>query len=258
MSAVSARHGHEANTRRTAGYAVGAFGLSLAGNVGHVGLTMWEAWPVPGPVVAGKVAIAAVGPALIGAGLELANRRPPAVSGGRVLPVVGTWRDFPVIGYLAMMVIGFALSFDHLRSLSELVGVPGWASWLIPVGIDLAAFSVTLDHAQSKRALDRLDAAALEADAARARRDARRAERDRGQGRADVGGSTRRPALAAVAGGSKVDQAAAWLTANGVDTPTAEAVAGLGWVGDDGDRKAIQRARRRLRDQKQARSEAVS
>jgi hypothetical protein len=227
-----------------------AFGLSLAGNVGHVALTTWQDWPMPGPVVAGKVAIAAVGPGLIGAGLELANRRPPAVVGERSLPVIGQWRDFPVAGYLAMMVIGFALSFDHLRSLSELVGVPGWASWLIPVGIDLAAFSVTLDHAQSKRALDRLDAEDLEVEAARVRREARRAEQlDRGQGRSDVGGSTRqRPTLAAVAGGSKVDQAASWLRANGAETPTGEVAAGLGWAGDDGDRKAIQRARRRLRD----------
>ncbi|MEM9654012.1 MAG: DUF2637 domain-containing protein [Actinomycetota bacterium] len=259
MSAVAIRHGHEANTRRTAAYAAAAFGLSLAGNVGHVALTTWEAWPVPGPVVAGKVAIAAIGPALIGAGLELANRRPPAVVGERELPLIGTWRDFPVIGYLAMLVIGFALSFDHLRSLSELVGVPGWASWLIPVGIDLAAFSVTLDHSQSKRALDRLDADELEADAAEARRAARRAERvDRDQGRAHVGSSTRRPALAAIAGGSKVDQAAAWLQANGIDTSTADAVTGLGWAGTDGDRKTVQRARKRLREQQATNNEAVS
>ncbi len=258
MSAVAVRHGHEANTRRTAAYAAAAFGLSLAGNVGHVALTTWETWPVPGPLVAGKVTIAAIGPALIGAGLELANRRPPAVVGDRDLPVVGRWRDFPVVGYLAIMVIGFALSFDHLRSLSELVGVPGWASWLIPVGIDLAAFSLTLDHSQSKRALDRLDVEDLEADAARARREARRAERvDRGQGRAHVGSSTRRPALAAIAGGSKVDQAATWLAANNIEAAIDEALAGLGWAGDKGDRKAIQRARKRLRDQHASDSEAV-
>jgi hypothetical protein len=258
MTTVAIRHGHEANTRRTAAYAAAAFGLSLAGNVGHVALTTWEAWPIPGPVVAGKVAIATIGPALIGAGLELANRRPPAATTARELPIVGTWRDFPVVGYLAMMAIGFALSFDHLRSLSELVGVPGWASWLIPVGIDLAAFSVTLDHAQSKRALDRLDAEALEAAAAQSRREAKRVERsDRDQGRAHIGGSTRRPALAAIAGGSKVDQAGAWLLANGIDTTTAEVITGLGWTGDDGDRKAIQRARKRLRDQATNNSEAV-
>lgn len=247
MSSVSERHGHAANTRRTAIYAAGAFGLSLVGNVGHVALTTWETWPLPWPVVAGKAAIATIGPGLIGAGLELANRRPPAVVGERLLPVVGTWRDFPVVGYLVMMAIGFALSFDHLRSLSELVGVPGWASWLIPVGIDLAAFSVTLDHAQSKRALDRLDAEDLEADAMRARRDARRSVTDRDQGRANVGGSTRRPALA-TSGGSKIDQAAAWLTANGPETPTPQVVDGLGWRGDVGDRKAVQRARKRVRD----------
>lgn len=255
MSSVGIRHGHEANTRRTATYAAGAFGLSLAGNVGHVALTTWQVWPVPGPVVAGKIAIAAIGPALIGAGLELANRRPPAVIGGRDLPAIGRWRDFPVVGYLAMMIIGFTLSFDHLRSLSELVGVPGWASWLIPVGIDLAAFSVTLDHAQSKRALDRLDVEDLEAEVAQARRQAKRTERDRDQGRAHVRSSTRRPALATIAGGSKVDQAATWLTANGIEAAIDEALAGLGWAGDEGDRKAIQRARKRLRDQ-QARSAA--
>ncbi|MEM9652491.1 MAG: DUF2637 domain-containing protein [Actinomycetota bacterium] len=259
MTAVAIRHGHEANTRRTAAYAIGAFGLSLAGNVGHVALTTWADWPVPWPVVAGKVAIAAIGPALIGAGLELANRRPPAVVGDRDLPMIGTWRDFPVVGYLAMMAIGFALSFDHLRSLSELVGVPSWASWLIPIGIDLAAFSVTLDHSQSKRALDRLDAEDLEAEAGRARREAKRAEReDRDQGRTHAGGSTQRPALAAIAGGSKIDQAANWLTANGLDAPTEHVVAGLGWSGDDGDRKAVQRARRRLRDQPTNEAEAVS
>ena len=259
MTGISIRHGHEANTRRTAAYAVGAFGLSLAGNVGHVALTTWEAWPTPWPVVIGKAAIAAIGPALIGAGLELANRRPPTIVGDRELPLVGTWRDFPVVGYLAMMAIGFALSFDHLRSLSELVGVPGWASWLIPVGIDLAAFSVTLDHSQSKRALDRLDADDLEADAARARRQAKQAEReDRDQGRAPAAGSTRRPALAAIAGGSKIDQAAAWLGANGLDTPTPQVLAGLGWTGDDGDRKAVQRARKRLREQDADDVEAVS
>ncbi|MEM7272665.1 MAG: DUF2637 domain-containing protein [Actinomycetota bacterium] len=245
MTAVSTRHGHEMNTRRTAAYAIAAFSLSLAGNVGHVSLTTWNDWPMPWPVVSGKVAIAAIGPALIGAGLELANRRPPAVPGDRPLPVIGTWRDFPVVGYLAMMAIGFALSFDHLRSLSELVGVPGWASWLIPVGIDLAAFSVTLDHAQSKRALDRLDAERLEAEAARARRDARRESRS--QGRLSEG-STPRPALAAVTGGSKVDQASDWLRRHGTETPTSTVIAGLGWAGNDGDRKAVQRARRRLRD----------
>lgn len=259
MTAVALRHGHEANTRRTAAYAVGAFGLSLAGNVGHVALTNWSEWPVPWPVVVGKVAIAAIGPALIGAGLELANRRPPAATFGRALPVIGTWRDFPVVGYLAMMAIGFALSFDHLRSLSELVGVPGWASWLIPVGIDLAAFSVTLDHSQSKRALDRLDAEDLEVKATRVRREAKRAEReDRDQGRANVGGSTRRPALAAIAGGSKIDQAANWLSSHGTDTSTGDVISGLGWAGDDGDRKAVQRARRRLRDQHANGSQAVS
>ena len=259
MTATSVRHGHELNTRRTALYAIAAFGLSLAGNVGHVGLTTWEAWPVPTPIVVGKVAIAAIGPALIGAGLELANRRPPTSVGARALPVIGTWRDFPVVGYMAMMAIGFALSFDHLRSLSELVGVPGWASWLIPVGIDLAAFSVTLDHSQSKRALDRLDAAELDADAAQSRREAKRSARpERDQGRAHVGGSTRRPALAAIAGGSKIDQAANWLIANGIDTPTTETMVGLGWSGDDGDRKAVQRARRRVRDQRNSQSEAVS
>lgn len=245
MTSISARHGHELNTRRTAIYAIAAFGLSLAGNIGHVSLTTWEAWPQPWPVVTGKVAIAAIGPALIGAGLELANRRPPAVPATRTLPVIGTWRDFPVIGYLAMMAIGFALSFDHLRSLSELVGVPGWASWLIPVGIDLAAFSVTLDHSQSKRALDRLDAERLEVEASKARRDARR--ESRGQGRLSDS-STSRPALAAVTGGSKVEQAAAWLRSHGADTPTAAVVAGLGWAGNDGDRKAVQRARKRLRE----------
>ncbi len=249
MTTVAIRHGHEVNTRRTAVYAAGAFGLSLAGNVGHVSLTTWQSWPVPWPVVVGKVAIAAIGPALIGAGLELANRRPPAVPGNREWPMVGTWRDFPVLGYLAMMVIGFALSFDHLRALSELVGVPDWAAWLIPVGIDLAAFSVTLDHAQSKRALDRLDAEELEADDVRARRQAKRADKDRGQDRANIGGSTRRPVLAAEAGSSKIDQAAAWLQANGLDSATRQVVAGLAWAGDDGDRKAVQRARKRLRDQ---------
>jgi hypothetical protein len=259
MSAVAVRHGHVVNTKRTAIYAVGAFGLSLAGNVGHVAMTTWEAWPVPGPLVAGKVAIAAVGPALIGAGLELSNRRPPAVLGDRELPVIGRWRDFPVVGYLAIMLIGFALSFDHLRSLSELVGVPAWASWLIPVGIDLAAFSVTLDHSQSKRVLDRLDAEAAEADAAQAQREARRAERkERGQGGGDVVGSTRPPALAAVATGSKVDQAVAWLRTNGADASTDQVMAGLGWPGDDGDRKAVQRARRRLRDKPAGRVEVVS
>jgi hypothetical protein len=139
-----------------------------------------------------------------------------------------------------------------------LVGVPAWASWLIPVGIDLAAFSVTLDHSQSKRALDRLDAEDLEAEAVRSRKEARRTERGRDQGRASVEGSTRRPALAAIAGGTKVDQAAAWLTSHGIDTPTGEALAGLGWPGDDGDRKAVQRARRRLRDQRAEGAEAVS
>jgi len=233
VSAVSIRHGHQVNTRRTALYAAAAFGLSLAGNVGHVSLTTWESWPVPWPVVVGKVAIAAIGPALIGAGLELANRRPPAVPTERSLPLVGTWRDFPVIGYLAMMAIGFALSFDHLRSLSELVGVPGWASWLIPVGIDLAAFSVTLDHSQSKRALDRLEVDALEAEASKARREARR--ESRGQGSVSVS-STSPPALATIAGGSKVDQAFSWLEANGADTPTSSALAGLGWTGNEPSR----------------------
>jgi len=255
MTDISMRHGHEVNTRRTALYAAGAFGLSLAGNVGHVSLTTWEAWPVPWPVVAGKTAIAAIGPALIGAGLELANRRPPAIAGQRALPVIGTWRDFPVVGYLAMMVIGFALSFDHIRSLSELVGVPQWASWLIPVGIDLAAFSVTLDHSQSKRALDRLDAQALESEAAKSRKEARRENRD--QGRA-VSSSTSRPALAAIDGGSKVDQALVWLRIHGTETPTGDAVAGLGWAGNDGDRKAVQRARKRLRETQPAPSNATA
>ena len=249
MTAVSIRHGHQANTRRTAIYAAAAFGLSLAGNVGHVSLTTWEAWPVPWPVVAGKVTIAAIGPALIGAGLELANRRPPAIPTKRSVPVIGTWRDFPVIGYLAMMAIGFALSFDHLRSLSELVGVPGWASWLIPVGIDLAAFSVTLYHAQSKRALDRIEADALEADAAKARRQARR--ENRGQGSVSDS-STPPPALATISGGSNVDQAVAWLRANGITSPTNAVVNGLGWAGNEGDRKAVQRARRRLRESETA------
>lgn len=245
MTAVSIRHGHQVNTRRTAIYAAAAFALSLAGNVGHVSLTTWEAWPVPWPVVAGKVTIAAIGPALIGAGLELANRRPPALPTERSLPVIGTWRDFPVIGYLTMMAIGFALSFDHLRSLSELVGVPGWASWLIPVGIDLAAFSVTLDHAQSKRVLDQIEAEALEADATKARRQARR--ESRGQGSVSSS-STPPPALATISGGSKVDQAVAWLRSHGTEIPSGDVIAGLGWAGNEGDRKAVQRARRRLRD----------
>ena len=104
---------------------------------------------------------------------------------------------------------------------------------------------MTLDHSQSKRALDRLDAEQLEKEASQARRELLR--ENRGQGRLSEG-STSRPALAAITGGSKVDQALAWLRSHGVDTPTVAVTAGLGWEGNDGDRKAVQRARKRLRE----------
>lgn len=181
ISGAGVRHGHEINIRRTKAYAIGAFGLSLAGNISHVALTTPPT--MAAELIAGKVGTAAVGPALIGAGLELLIRRPPKVVGDRHWPVFGQWRDFPVIGYVVVMVIGFALSFDHLRALAELVGVPWWAAWLLPVGIDLAAISVTFDHARSKSALEGMAAEQLEA-AAAAKAEAERAaveqaERDR-------------------------------------------------------------------------------
>lgn len=286
---LRARHGHETNIRRTARYAAAAFALSLAGNIGHVILTTSAA--LPAELIVGKAATAAVGPALIGTGLELWIRRPPPVIGDRALPLVGTWRDFPVVGYVVVMMIGFALSFDHLRALAELVGVPDWAAWLLPIGIDLAAISVTLDHAQSKRALDRLAADQVEAGAA-ARAEAERAEAERTERErlaeiearclaaeqetarlaADAEGDRRLAAEAqaerarlearriqsdatSADGGakgpkaSKRDLARDWLLEFGVESTNADVIAGLGWAGTAGDRKAIQRARAALKSE---------
>ncbi len=319
---LRARHGHETNIRRTARYAAAAFALSLAGNIGHVILTTSAA--LPAELIVGKAATAAVGPALIGTGLELWIRRPPAVIGDRALPLVGTWRDFPIVGYVVVMMIGFALSFDHLRALAELVGVPDWAAWLLPIGIDLAAISVTLDHAQSKRALDRLAAEqigavaaaqaeadrgeveraerarwaeiesrrlateqetarlaakaesdrrlAAEAHAERARLEDKRTQADAtsvnaqtarraGAGTTAIQGEDHAEpdrSLASVQAAnaeakgpkaSKRDLARDWLLEFGVESTNADVIAGLGWAGTAGDRKAIQRARAALKSE---------